>query len=167
MIEYVNALNRSYGSIIRRAEKEDKRYLQVLSEITSFLTILKEFLSKAATLENVLRDLKVGKVCYKWFYTETDTRITLSRLNPHVSVFYTGMSIGVTNTKHFLAELNDRVVKVRINNYIEEIPVTSIQDIVLKRSVIIKALSEAKNALQKYGDEFTVCTKQLQRGVVR
>ena len=165
MIEYVNTLTRSYGNMIRRAEKEDKRYLQVLSEITSFLSILKEFLSKATALENAFRDLKVGKICYSWFYAETDTRIMLSRLNPHVSIFYTGTSIGVTNTKHFYAELNDRVVKVRINNYIEEISVANIQDIVLKRSVIIRALSEAKNALQKYGDEFTVCAKQLQRGV--
>jgi len=136
-----------------------------LSEITSFLSILKEFLGKATALENAFRDLKVGKICYSWFYAETDTRIMLSRLNPHVSIFYTGTSIGVTNTKHFYAELNDRVVKVRINNYIEEISVANIQDIVLKRSVIIRALSEAKNALQKYGDEFAVCAKQLQRGV--
>jgi len=166
ILEYTTALEKAYETRLSRAahSKEDKRYLQVLSELASFISSVKRFLNKAIVLDSAFKELKVGRVCYKWFYVEDRLHIVLSRLNPHISLFYDGSVLGVAHSKNFYVAISENTIKLRVNSFVDEIPLDSVDEITLKRSLIMKALGEASNALLKYADEFPVCAKRLHRG---
>jgi hypothetical protein len=166
VLEYITTLEKVYEATLRKAisSKENKKYLQVLSELTSFAVSIKNFLNKVVALDNVFRELKVGRVCYKWFYAEDGSRIVLVRLNPYVSIFYDGFGLGVAHLKNHYIAVNDKSVKLKINNFVDEIPLSNVVDIVAKRSLIMKALSTVSNTLLKYADEFSVCVRQAHKG---
>jgi len=165
VLEYTNKLESAYETRLRRAmsSKEDKRYLQVLSELTSFVSSVRNFLNKASVLDNVLRELKVGRVCYKWFYSEDGSHIVLLRLDQHISLFYDGLTLGATYSKSHYIVINDRIVKLRINNFTDEVSLDNADEVISKRSLIIKTLSSLSNALLRYADEFPICAKHLQQ----
>jgi hypothetical protein len=165
VLEYINKLESAYETRLRRAmsSKEDKRYSQVLSELTSFVSSVRNFLNKASVLDNVLRELKVGRVCYKWFYSEDGSHIVLLRLDQHISLFYDGLTLGAAYSKSHYIVINDRTVKLRINNFTDEVSLDNADEVISKRSLIIKTLSSLSNALSRYADEFPICAKHLQQ----
>lgn len=160
MLKYIQTLEKSYEDVLRKATsgKADKRYIQVLSEIVSFIASIRAFLSKAIVMDKAFSDVKNGRVCFKWFYFENDSIISLSRLEPQVSISYNGTFITVSYHKNSLS-FNEREIKIKLNEFRDDILINDNDNVIAKRSVIMRLIGEISTELLRYSDEFSVCSK--------
>lgn len=164
MLEYVQTLEKSYEDTLRRAvsSKTDKRYIQVISEMVSFISSIKTFLNKAMVLDKVLSELKAGRACFKWFYSEDRSYVSLTRIDPQIGISYNGTALSVSYLENSIS-FNERVIEIKLNEFRDSISINDIDDIIAKRSVIMKLIGEASTALLKYSDEFSICAKAIHR----
>ncbi|MEL9939486.1 MAG: hypothetical protein QXH86_00475 [Ignisphaera sp.] len=160
MLRYAQTLEKVYEDTLKKAasSKADKRYIQVLSEVVSFITSIRAFLSKASTMDKAFSDIKNGRICFKWFYVEDGPIVSLSRIDPQISISYDGASITASYHQNSIS-LNEREIKIKYNEFNDTILISDADNIVTKRSVIMRLVGEVSTALLKYADEFSICVK--------
>ncbi|MEM0026599.1 MAG: hypothetical protein QXT53_01510 [Ignisphaera sp.] len=160
MLKYVQTLEKAYEDTLKKATsgKVDKRYLQVLSEVVSFITSVRTFLSKAIVMDKTFSNIKNGRICFKWFYYENGPIVSLSRIEPQISISYDGTSITASYHKNSIS-FSEREIKIKFNEFSDTILINDADNAITKRSIIMRLIGEVSTALLRYSDEFSVCAK--------
>jgi len=148
-------------SMLERAidEERDKRYVQTLAELTSFLSILKNFVNSCAYLDTVYRDIKYGRICGRWIYTENvNNNIALVKLNPRTVISSDGLNIKVSY-KNRTVILSGGELRLTINNYNDVINLNDENNVVQKRSLILNVVGSLKSHINHVTNDFIMCSK--------
>jgi len=156
-------IERIYGAvrnILERAidEERDKRYIQTLTELTSFLSILKNFINTCTYLDTVYKDMKYGRICGRWIYTENINNIALVKLNPRTVISSDGFNIKVSYKNRTIV-ISGKELRLTINNYNDVINLDDEDNIILKRSLILNAVGLLKSHINHITNDFVLCSK--------
>ncbi len=156
-------IERVYGvvrNVLEKAinEKRDKRYIQTLTEIISFLSILKNFINTCTYLDIVYKDMEYGRVCGRWIYTENMNNIALVKLNPRTVISSNGFSIKVSYKNKTIVILG-KELRLTINNYRDVINLDDEDNVILRRSLILDAVGMLKSHIGHVTNDFIVCSK--------
>lgn len=161
------AIERMYDSVravlSRATESErDKRYIQTLSEVASFLSVLREFVKTCSYLDNVYKDLRYGRVCSRWYYIEDGMNIALLKLKPRTVISYDGAFIKVSYGDREVA-IGGREVRYRVNNHVSTIRIDDERDVISKRSLLLEALGKLKSHIEHVTSDFVLCSKTVKQ----
>jgi hypothetical protein len=162
ILKYINNLYEQFSERLDRTIREDanKEYIQILSELISFIAILRKFLNSASMLDNLYTDIKSGRVCFQWLYTEDNDFVSLVRFDPRINISY--------NNNRIYIGFNDRginiytnVIEYYINSLKEAIALNDINSLIARKSLIFNVLGALKAELQHFEEDFIKCTKMV------
>jgi len=163
VLRYVDKEYRSIADYVRemvRGGRVRKDYILTLTEIQSFLSTLRNFLKKASCLEQVHADLKYGRVCKRWMYTEnSDVRI-LTKLSPRVVVAYYGDRIKISYDDREV-NIHGTEIEYTINMFRDKVVIHNVDEVLEKRSLILEALGKLKAILEHTERDFEMCIKEF------
>lgn len=160
ILQYTNNLHKEFDEKLDKAIREgaNREYIQVLSELVSFISSLKKFLNNASLLDNLYSDIKSGRVCFQWFYTEDKTRISLVRFNPLVTTAYDGTSVSINFNGKGIS-IHGNTIEYYIDSLKETLSLNEINNIMVRKSLLLNVLGTLKTVLQHYMDDFIKCSK--------
>uniref|UniRef100_A0A7J3QG88 Uncharacterized protein n=1 Tax=Ignisphaera aggregans TaxID=334771 RepID=A0A7J3QG88_9CREN len=162
ILRYVNNLHEQFSEKLDRAVREDtsKEYIQILSELISFIVILRKFLNNASMLDNLYTDVKSGRVCFQWLYTEDNDFVSLVRFDPRINISYNNNRIYIGfNNKGINIYAN--VIEYYINSLKEAIDLNDINSLISRKSLIFNILGTLKAELQHFEEDFIKCAKMV------
>ncbi len=145
---------------ISREGKIRKDYILILTEVQSFLSTLRDFLKRVACLEQVHAELRCGRICKRWIYTENDSVRILTKLNPRLVISYDGTSIKISYDDRE-AIIQGTEIEYLINTFRDRVNLNNIDEILEKRSLLLDALGRLKAMLQHTEQDFELCIKEL------
>ncbi len=147
-------------NVLERAidEEKDKRYIQTLTELTSFLSILRNFIKTCSYLDTIYKDTKYGRICGRWIYIENMSNISLVKLNPRTVISSDGFSIKVSYKDRTIV-LSSKELRFTVNNYSDKINLDDEDGIILKRSLMLNALGLLKSHINHVTNDFVICSK--------
>ena len=162
VVTYVNNLYSAVTSKIRALSREGrvkKLYIQTLSEYQSFLALARKFLTLALCIAKAKNDLP-GRLCHRWIYTKQNGYVSLTKLEPRIVISYDGTSfkVSVRDREIKASGLN---IELRINQYRETADLSSEEDTLQKRSLIIEAIGSVKAVLDHVTPDMELCIKEL------
>ena len=163
MLPYIEKAYSMVSERIRKISREGKvrkDYILTLTEVQSFLATLRDFLKRASCLEQAYKDLKVGRLCHKWLYTEEGSIRILTKLNPKLVIAFNGSEIKVTYNDRE-AKISGNQVEYTVNLFRDTITLENVEEVLEKKSVLINALGKLKAALQHTLNDFDLCIKEL------
>lgn len=153
-------------NVLERAidEEKDKGYIQTLTELTSFLSILKNFIKTCTYLDTVYKDMKYGRICGRWIYTENMNNIALVKLNPRTVISSDGFSIKVSYRDRTIM-ISSKELRFTVNNYSDIVNLDDEDNIILKRSLILNAVGLLKSHITHITNDFVVCSKFIRQQI--
>ncbi len=160
ILQHTNNLHKEIDERLDRALREgaNKEYIQILSELVSFISSLKKFLNNASLLDNLYSNVKSGRVCFQWFYTEDKTSISLVKFDPLVAIAYNGTSIYMNFNEKGIS-IHSNTIEYHINSLKETLSLNEINNIIARKSLLLNILGTLKTVLQHYMDDFIKCSK--------
>ncbi len=148
-----------YRSALRggRARRD---YLVMLSDILNFAILLRELVRRAQCLEKLYEGVRGGRICHRWFYSETDGWVTLAKLEPRIAI--SAESSGVIRVSYgpVSIEVNGTVITMRLNNAVFKVDVRSEDDVLDKRGIIINTVASLKSVLEHHRTDFELCARE-------
>lgn len=162
ILRYTDNLYKEIDERFDRAVREgaSRDYTQILSELLSFVSFLRKFLNSVSVLDSVYRDLKSGRICFRWLYTEDGAHISIVKLNPLIVISYGVMGIHVGFGEKGIT-IHGSSIRYNVNKLEETLPVNDISSIVARKSLILDVLGTLKTVLQHSVDDFIKCSKML------
>jgi len=163
MLRFVNTLYNNLSSKIKSVGKESrtsKEYARILGELQSLLSMARMFLAKAACIEQVYGDAKVCRFCHRWFYSEHDGLITLTKINPRVVISYNGSGIKISYDDREV-EIRTDIVRYRINQFTDEVSINNVEELLDKKSLVMEAVGSVKGALDHVMPDLDLCIKEM------
>uniref|UniRef100_A0A7J3JT44 Uncharacterized protein n=1 Tax=Ignisphaera aggregans TaxID=334771 RepID=A0A7J3JT44_9CREN len=160
MLQYVNNLYKEVDERVDRAVREEasKEYIQVLSELMSLVSSLRKFLSNASMLNSAYMNVKSGRICFQWFYTEDHNHISLVRFEPRVTIAYNGAGMHVSFNDKSIS-LYSNAIEYHINSLKEVLSLNEVDSIIARKSLLLDILGTLKTILQHYMDDFIKCSR--------
>ncbi len=163
MLPHVEKEYQAAAERIRRISREGKvrkDYILTLTEVQSFLSTLRDFLKRVACLEQVHAELRCGRICKRWIYTENDGVRILTKLNPRLVIAYDGTSIKISYDDRE-AVIRGTEIEYLINTFRDRVNLNNVDEVLEKRSLLLDALGRLKAMLQHTEQDFELCIKEL------
>ncbi|MCS7111352.1 MAG: hypothetical protein N3D82_03805 [Ignisphaera sp.] len=160
ILQHTDNLYKEINERLDRAVREgaSKEYVQILSELVSFISSLRKFLVNASVLDNIHSSVKSGKVCFQWLYTEDGAHISLVKFDPLVTVAYDNARIYVGFNEKGVG-IHGNTIEYHINSLKEVVSLNEIGTIIVKKSLVLDTLGTLKTVLQHFMEDFIKCSR--------
>ncbi|MEM1644393.1 MAG: hypothetical protein QXL96_00755 [Ignisphaera sp.] len=141
------------------ASEKSKTYINVVSEVKTFIKSLKVFLGVLKSLEELYPDLRSGRMCFRWIYAENENIVSLVRLESGLSMIYTGEYLRVTYDDKAITLYGIPRLNVIVNQYSDEVNLENEDEVITKRGPLLDALSSIKTQIEKATENLGLCIK--------
>lgn len=164
-IQFIDKVKRGLDELISKAisEEKSKLYQSVLTEIKSFIRNVENFMITLKNLEEYYPSLSSGRVCFRWIYSENNGILSIVKLEPRFSIVYAGDYLRISYNDRSVAIHGPTRISITVNQYKDDIDLTNEDDSVVKRSLILDAISEISKQLEKDVEIINICTKYARR----
>ncbi|MEM1542277.1 MAG: hypothetical protein QW101_03930 [Ignisphaera sp.] len=157
-------MSRSVEVRIEKAasEERDKRYINTLSEIQSFIKQVREFMNALRNLETMYTDLTHGRICFRWIYTEYGSNISLVKLEPRLTILYTHdklQTLYISFDDRSVILYEGLKIGFTVNTYSEVVDLNDEENVISKRSLILDAVSRVGENLTRSIANINLCIK--------
>jgi len=163
VLRYVDKEYRLIADYVREVVREGrvrKDYVLTLTEVQSFFSKLRDFLKKASCLEQVHADLKCGRICKRWIYTENSDVRVLTKLSPRVVVAYYGEKIKISYDDREV-DIHGTEIEYTINMFRDKVNLHNVDEVLEKKSLILEVLGRLKAILEHTEKDFEMCIKEF------
>lgn len=166
-IPFIEKAERNISHVLDKAlsEKKDKTYIGIISELKAFTKNVKRFLTIIKTLESFYPNLRHGRVCFKWIYTEIDDILSFIRLEPALTLLFTGNSLRITYDDRTLTMHEQPRINISINQYNDVIDLLNEEEVITKRSLISNSIVSMNQQIEKAIENLGLCIKYIRHKI--
>ncbi|MEM0489836.1 MAG: hypothetical protein QXG46_05070 [Ignisphaera sp.] len=160
-IPLLEKISRSIEAKIEKAtsEERDKKYINVLSEIQSFIKQVREFMNALRNLETMYTDLNYGRICFRWMYAEYGSNISLVKFEPRLSILYTHDKLHISFDDRSVTLYEGLKIGFTVNTYSDVVDLDDEESVISKRSLILDAVSRVGESLIRSVANINLCIK--------
>lgn len=160
-IQLIDKISKLIDNRIERAvnEEKDKKYINTLSELQSFVSQIREFMTMLKSLENIYTDLSHGRICFRWIYSESGSNISLVKLEPRFSISYSYDRLSLSFDDRSITLYEGSKMRFIVNTYDFDIDLDNEEDVIIKRSLILDVISKISIFLERSINNINLCIK--------
>lgn len=160
---FIERIEKILTRVVNEAVTADKSkiYINTISEIKSFIESFKIFLGTVKLLEEFFPDMKVGRPCFRWIYSEEANVISLVRLESSLSMIFTGELLRITYNDKSITLYESPRISITLNQYNDDINLEDEDNVTIKRSLILNVISTIRDRIEKSIENLSLCVKYV------